>query len=183
MLVTLYIKMHQRTCTLFATRVFNALLLIITVTLFPQASSIADEYDELEELFKLSLAELGQVKVSVSSSHEESLFQTPSSVTVIDRKTIEAYRYSNLKEVLETVPGLEVNQTIIDRNVPTARGILQNFYANKILILIDNIPTWQPIYGEGSIERININDVEKIEILKGLLLFYTAAMLTAVLSI
>jgi len=141
------------------------LLLLLSLVLHSRVW--ADEYDEIEDLLQLSLAELGQVKVSVSSSQEENLFQTTSTVTVIDKKTIETYRYSNIREALETVAGLDIYQTIIDRNIPTARGILQNFYANKILVLIDNIPTWQPIYGEGSIERININDVEKIEVLKG----------------
>jgi len=166
-LKTLHTQVNQRVCTLFSTKTFFRYCLLIAVTLLPQTSSIADEYDEIEYLFKLTLAELGQVKVSVSSSHEENLFNTPSSVTVIDKKTIETYHYSNIREALESVPGLDVYQTVIDRNIPTARGILQSFYSNKILILIDNIPTWQPIYGEGSIERININDVEKIEILKG----------------
>ncbi|NRB41086.1 MAG: TonB-dependent receptor [Pseudomonadales bacterium] len=107
------------------------------------------------------------IKVSVSSVQEETIFDTPSTVTVIDRSSIEKYHFTSIEEALDTVAGFDIYQTIIDRNVATARGILQNFYANKILLLIDNIPTWQPIYGEGSLERININDVEKIEVLKG----------------
>lgn len=115
----------------------------------------------------MSLEDLMNIKVKVSSVNALDIFNTPSSVTIIDQSKIKKFNFQNIKEVLETVPGIEVYQTIIDRNVTTSRGVLQNFYANKVLLLINNVPTWQPIYGEGAIERISINDVEKIEVLKG----------------
>ena len=146
--------------------------LIGAVLLFTPALIFADDLSDEQELFQeqlleLTLEDLMTLKVSVSSVKKETVFDTPSTVTVIDRLTIERFNYSSIEEALDTVAGFDVYQTIIDRNVPTARGILQNFYANKVLLLIDNIPTWQPIYGEGALERININDVEKIEVLKG----------------
>lgn len=121
----------------------------------------------VDRLFHLSLEELSNIKVSVSSLKEQRVYSSPSTVTVVGRDSIEKYHYSSVSEALDTVAGFEVYRTIIDREVPTSRGVLQNFYANKILLLIDNIPTWQPIYGNGAIERININDVERIEVLKG----------------
>jgi len=151
---------------IFKKTIISGILFCYSVSTF--ANNLTDEQELFQEqLLELTLEDLITLKVSVSSVKQETVFDTPSTVTVIDRQTIESYNYTSIEEALDTVAGFDVYQTIIDRNVATARGILQNFYANKVLILIDNIPTWQPIYGEGALERININDVEKIEVLKG----------------
>ena len=120
-----------------------------------------------KNLMSLGIEELAQVKVNVSSIKPLDLLSTPSSVTVVDREMIEQYNFQTLAEALATVPGIDIPQTIIDRNVTTSRGILQNFYSNKVLFMIDNVPNWQPIYGDFHLERIDINDVERIEVLKG----------------
>ncbi len=162
------VKLIRKQGVYFKTNVLLVHVLLLSLSVCSSAE-VLDEEQQLfqEQLLELTLEDLISLKVSVSSVKEETIFDTPSTVTVIDRQTIENYNYASIEEALDTVAGFDVYQTIIDRNVPTARGILQNFYANKILLLIDNVPTWQPIYGEGALERININDVEKIEVLKG----------------
>lgn len=121
----------------------------------------------LADIYTMSLEELLQIKVTVSSTNSLSVFNTPSTVTIIDHEMIEEYGFLSLAEALNTVAGIDVLQTIIDKNVTSSRGILQNFYANKVLLMINNVPTWQPIYGDGHLERINLNDVKQIEVLKG----------------
>jgi len=115
----------------------------------------------------MSLEELMGLEVNVSSTRSENVFNTPSTVTVIDQGTIQRYNFQSVAEALASLAGIEVRQTIIDRNVVTARGILQNFYDNKILFMINGVPTWQPIYGDGDIARVDIRDVERVEVLKG----------------
>ena len=121
----------------------------------------------IEKLFGIELNELLKIKINVSSSQEENVFNTPSSVTVIDKEMFLRYHFQTVAEALSVVPGFDTYSTIIDKNVPTARGILQGFYANKVLLMINSIPTWQPIYGNGIIDRIDISDVKRIEVLKG----------------
>jgi len=146
-------------------RIYIGMIFILMASFV--SSSPSDEEAPSEQLRNLSLEQLLNVKISVSSIKEETVVKSASNVTVIDKKMIEKYHFQDIVQALKTVAGLDVYQTIIDRNVPTIRGVLQNFYANKVLLLINNIPTWQPIYGEGAIERISIQDVEKIEVLKG----------------
>jgi outer membrane receptor protein involved in Fe transport len=133
---------------------------------FMAAAGKAPKEDD-EKLFRITLEELLEMEIDVSSTRAEKVLHTPSTVTVVDREMIERYHFLSLAEALESVAGIEVYQTIIDKNVTTSRGVLQNFYANKILLMINNVPTWQPIYGDGHLERIDIQDVERIEILKG----------------
>lgn len=163
---TLNIK-HKKIILL--TRPIKKYIIVFTLLL----SLIAPLYSHDEEISKykkmseMSLEELMSIKVKVSSVIAEDIFKTTSTVSIINEELIKQYNFTSLADALESVSGLDIYQTIIDRNVTTIRGILQNFYANKILLMINNIPTWQPIYGAGYIERININDVKRIEILKG----------------
>lgn len=116
---------------------------------------------------EMSIDDILQIKISVSNTVPEKIFVAPSSVSIIDRSLIERYNFLSVAEAVNTIAGLDVLQTTQERDRPTIRGILQNFYANKVLIMIDNTPTWQPIYGDGVLDRIDINEVERIEILKG----------------
>lgn len=140
---------------------------ILMLLNFPCSYSQDLEKIDEDTLFSLSLEDLINIKVKVSSTVPKNIFDTPSTTMVIDRETINKYNFMSVAEAIRTVAGVEILQTNLDRNVPTFRGILQNYYANKILILINNIPTWQPVYGNGTLDRISINDIEKIEVLKG----------------
>ena len=134
-------------------------LATLTQTLFAQDIDFVDM--SLEELLELN------IKVFIASSKPETIFDTPSTVSVIDRQLIEKYNFSSISEALNIISGFFVTRTYLKRNLPTSRGVLQDHYANKVLIMINNIPSWQAVTGEGCIDRININDVERIEVLKG----------------
>ena len=122
-----------------------------------------------KELLDLSVEELLNldVELQVSSNKSNNLFNSPSTVTVIDKKTIQEYNFQTIPEALQTVAGVMVSRTYLKKDIPVARGMLQGHYANKILILINGIPTFNAITGEGILSRLNINAVERIEILKG----------------
>lgn len=128
---------------------------------------VMSQTDSLSKYLNMSFEELMQTKVNVSSTKSEDIFHTPSTVSIINREMINHYNFSNVAEMLRTVVGIDIYQTNLDDNVATARGILQNYYANKILVLIENIPTYQPIYGNTNLDRLDINDIERIEVLKG----------------
>jgi outer membrane receptor protein involved in Fe transport len=102
-----------------------------------------------------------------SSSEKETVFNSVSTVSVIDRDMLEKYHFATVSEALSTVAGIMVTRTYFMDVIPTARGILQENFTNKVLIMINNIPAWNPITGEGNVDRVGINDVERIEVLKG----------------
>ncbi|MBF0440866.1 MAG: TonB-dependent receptor [Oligoflexales bacterium] len=129
--------------------------------IIPLNLSLAEEGEEL------SLHNLLNLAIEVSSTKPETIFNTPSSVSIIDKETIETYDFKTLSEAIETLAGVTVGRTFFARDIPTFRGILQDHYVNKILILLDGVPTFDPITGHGSFDRINIKDLERIEVLKG----------------
>lgn len=110
---------------------------------------------------------LWDIKVQVASSEEENIFNAPSSVSIIDKEMISNYNFTTVSEAVQTIAGMAVMRTYLKRNLPTSRGILQDHYANKVLILINGIPSWNAVTGEGNLDRVDIHDVERIEVLKG----------------
>ena len=107
------------------------------------------------------------IDVQVASTQSENIFNAPSSVSVIDKEMIGQYNFSSVAEAIQTISGMAVTRTYLKRQLPTSRGILQDHYANKVLVLVNGIPLWNAVTGEGDIDRININDIERIEVLKG----------------
>lgn len=129
--------------------------------------NVFDIYLSTLDLNDISIEDLLKIKVNVSSTQSETVFRTPSTVSVIDREMLKQYNFLSVAEMLRTAVGIDIYQTNNDNNVATSRGILQNFYANKILVMIENIPTYQPIYGNTNLDRMDVNDIERIEVLKG----------------
>ena len=137
-------------------------------------SASAGTDDTLEALINLdalneevSLDELMKVEVTVASTKGNTVFNTPSTVTIIDSSTIRKYNFQSVAEAVRTVAGFDISRTYLKRSIPTARGILQAHYANKVLVMINNVPTWHAVTGEANLERVNIHDVKQIEVLKG----------------
>ncbi len=143
-----------------------ATLLIVFVVLVP-LPTLGSEDADTESFAGLSIEDLMKINISVASLSEESILDTPSMVTIIDRQMIQEYNFQSVAEALNLVTGMSVLRTYLKRDLPTARGVLQDHYANKVLLLINGIPTWMAVTGEGALQRIDIHDVERIEVLKG----------------
>jgi outer membrane receptor for ferrienterochelin and colicin len=107
------------------------------------------------------------LKVQVASLEATSLLAAPSMVSVIDAATLRELNVTSVAEALELVAGFAVTRTYLKRDLPTGRGVLQENYANKVLLLINNVPTWMAVTGEGALARVDIHDVARIEVLKG----------------
>lgn len=115
----------------------------------------------------LTVQDLLGLKVQVASLEATSLLTAPSMVTVLDAATIRELNIQSVAEALNMVPGFAVTRTYLKRDLPTGRGLLQDNYANKVLLLINSVPTWMAVTGEGELARVDIHDVDRIEILKG----------------
>lgn len=105
--------------------------------------------------------------VSVASTKAATVFTAPSTVSVIDRDSIERYGFLSLAEAIETLSGVYLTQPLWNRNLPTIRGVLQESYANRVLMLVNGVASWNTLTGDLFLSRIDIEDVERIEVLKG----------------
>lgn len=143
----------------------RTLFFLLVFVLFLTSQVASQTFDE--ELEQLNLKDLFDIKIEMSSLKAKTIFNTPSTVSVITQDMIQSYNFKTLSEAIQILAGIAVYPTYHKRDLPSGRGILQNQYSNKILFLVNGIPTWHAITGEANFERIDIKAVERIEVLKG----------------
>jgi len=142
----------------------------LSVFLFVLVLSTSGQAKDDNNRWGMSLSDMQKIRVDVAASsgkNAQDLFSTPSTVSIIESSTIKRYGFTTVAEAVEVLAGISVPRTYLKRDVITSRGILQDHYSNKILILIDGIPAWHGSTGEGNLSRVNIGSVERIEVLKG----------------
>jgi outer membrane receptor for ferrienterochelin and colicins len=84
-------------------------------------------------------------------------------VKVIDRKKIQLMAAQNLRDVLTN----EMNIRISQDNVLGSSMSLQGISGQNVKILIDGVPVTGRLNGNIDISQINMNNVERIEIVEG----------------
>ncbi len=104
----------------------------------------------------------GEVIVVTGSRRPEPLAETTVATEVIDRKKITESGAANLAELLASHPGLDVR--------PSFRGSevrMQGLDPTYVLILVDGERAMGRIGGAIDLERFAVDDIERIEIIKG----------------
>ena len=138
---------------------------------FSQADSSKNStYDDL------SLKELLNIKITTVSKESELLFDAPLSASVVTRKEIQRTGCTSIMEALRLVPGMIVREQTNGNydihlrgmdNVPPNGAFQGN--ATTTLVMIDSRPIYNYLKGGTFWETlpIDINDVEKIEVVRG----------------
>lgn len=147
----------------------NARILVLGIFLgggFTPAYSLAAGEDDSAEFFRF-MANEAKV-ITVASVKPETVFNSVSNITVIDRATIERYDFASVSDALRIVPGVLVVNSFGIHNIVTFRGGLQPHYANKILVMLDNVPQYEANTGAATdVDRVGIDSIERIEVLRG----------------
>ena len=116
----------------------------------------------------MNLESMLGIDIQVASGRGgDGVLNSPSTVSVIDRTMIERYNFQTVGEAVQTIAGFGTMRTYLKRNLPISRGILGDHYANKVLVMINGTPLFNAVTGEGSLDRVGIDSVERIEVLKG----------------
>jgi len=144
-------------------KVKNKLILLLTIELLSlNCFGQTEDY-----LSSLSLEDLLTIEVSIASTNPETIFNSVSTVSIITDTQIKQYGFNHVSEAVATIAGVDIARTYLKHSLPTVRGILQDHYANKVLVMINGTPSWHAITGEGNLERINMQQIKRIEVLKG----------------
>jgi iron complex outermembrane receptor protein len=110
-----------------------------------------------------------EVPVVVSATRtERSLRDVPSAVTVVTAEEIRASGATELAELLQTVPGLDLMRVSTgDLNV-SARGFNQSS-SSTLLVMIDGRSAYVDFFGVIGWDRLNVTlqDIERIEVIRG----------------
>jgi iron complex outermembrane receptor protein len=147
-----------------------------------------------DELFYGNSEEVGGTFSSTSSKHEEELFLTPLSVSIVTAKQIQQSGITTIAEAMKLVPGVIVREQTNGQFDVHIRGLemvvsgatLIGLNNSKTLIMIDNRIVYD--YFTGGIFwdalPVGIEDVERIEVVRGAVSsLYGANAVTGVIHI
>lgn len=120
----------------------------------------------VNEIYHMSLEEMGKVVVRVALKSEISLEESPGIVTVITKEEIRQIGARDLTDILQFVPGFHVIsdvQGIIGLGV---RGI--NSIEGKVLLMVDGLELNEPLLGNIVFAgHYFVDQIERIEIIRG----------------
>jgi len=112
---------------------------------------------------KLTPAVIQMPQIMVSGDVYEDRLEM--AVTVIDRKTIENSNSLSAGELLEHVPGIEIQNT---GGIGGSKKIsIRGSQTNQVLVLLDGMPLNDELGGDADLTDIPVNIIEKVEVYKG----------------
>jgi len=125
--------------------------------------------------------------ISAAAKYEQRLADVPASVTIVSREEIERFGYASLAEVLEAMRGLYLSY---DRNYTYVgvRGFSRpTDYNNRVLLLIDDHPMTDNVWGGNPVGTdlvLDLSAVERIEVVRGpSSVFYGTGAMFAVINV
>src|SRR5690606_35059682 len=153
---------------------FPAQVLLAGVLIAGSALTLADDTDtphqsSLSDFYNLSLAELGQIEISIATGNSTPLDKAPATASVIYAAEIEAMGARTLNDVLETVPGLHVSLSSLSRldSVYSIRGIHTGFNP-QVLLLMNGVPVQFSFQGGRPILfRLPTSSIDRVEVIRG----------------
>ena len=123
-----------------------------------------------QDLNRLSIEELAQIKVTSVSKTEEPLSEAAAAIYVITQDAIRRSGAQTLPEILRLAPNLYVARQDANTYAITARGFNQsNGTANKLLVLIDGRVVYSPLFSGTfwDAQKTFIDDIDRIEVISG----------------
>ena len=133
--------------------------------------AVARERVGIDDLAKLSLEELGNLRITSVSKRPERLAEAAASVFVITSDDILRSGATSLPEVLRLAPNLQVAQVSSGGYAISARGMNGSVASapNKLLVMIDGRSVYSPLFSGvfWDAQELMLSDVERIEVISG----------------
>lgn len=152
-----------------STRTQTLSLFFVLASLAASLRVEADVRYSNADFYNLSLAELGQVEISIATGNSVPLDRAPAAATVISAREIEALGARDLNDVLKTVPGLHVGISTLSRldTVYSIRGIHTGFNP-QVLLMLNGVPVQSSLQGgRPSLFRLPVAGIDRIEVIRG----------------
>lgn len=131
----------------------------------------------IEDMYEREVEDLLNVKVSIASKKQESLFDAPFSASVVTREDIKRAGATSIMEAFRLMPGLVVREQSngnydihLRGGSNVQRNTIFSVSANTTtLVMINNRPIYNYYLGGTFWETIpiDLNDVERIELVRG----------------
>ena len=147
-------------------RVLMASLLILTMTPLQAQESADSDSLSINELFNMSMAELMEIKVTVSSHRPELILDTPAIISRYDADEMAGMGLRTLRDMLRFIPGVTVQDHLFGQTFISIRGVYEGFN-QKVLFLLDDTPYFMPSHSDIPLLGIPFSSISHIEIIRG----------------
>ena len=136
-------------------------------TLVPaaQAAPVAASEAEVDSLMALSLDQLMDLKVSISTRSQQQMSKAPSVVSVITAEDIRATGAARLEDILDSVPGLYVKRNLFAfRPIFSLRGAT----GTQTLLMVNGMPMRDLVWSNYIFWKgLPASAIERVEIIRG----------------
>jgi|APSaa5957512622_1039677.scaffolds.fasta_scaffold05454_2 iron complex outermembrane recepter protein len=142
--------------------------ILLTFAILALLCQSASAQENIVELMSMSMEELMDIEVSLTSRTEIRLFETAAATFVLTGDDIRRAGVTSLPEALRLVPGMQVASIDANKWAISARGFANRF-ANKLLVLVDGRHIYSPLFAGVFWEALDVvlEDVERIEVVRG----------------
>lgn len=140
--------------------VVKTLPLLLSVNAFNAAAQ------EPVDLFDLTLEELINIKISVTSNRENTITDSPAIVSRYNREDLEHMGINTLEEMFNFVPGVIVHKSYFGWQSVQVRGIDETFN-QKVLFLLNGVPYHQPSHSVIPMHGVPWHSISHIEVIRG----------------
>lgn len=121
-----------------------------------------------DDFVDMSLADLIELEVFEASSRLPTpVNETPGTTYSFNQEDFKRYGVRRLDDLLQYVPGFQINQSRKRHRSIWARGMLQR-YNEKLILLVDGVRQQHLYYGHFSLgDEFPLERIEKVEIIQG----------------
>lgn len=148
-------------------RSYSKILCTSLIALSTSAPAHASNQDMLK-LINLQIEELQTI--SVASKKDETIREAPSVISLITKEDIQRYGATNLPDIFNRIPSLQMYATIFPNNAMSIRGQSNQHYPNRILFLINGRPfreSWGGGFNMPLLLEFPISAIQQIETIRG----------------
>lgn len=123
---------------------------------------------QTRDLTELSLEELMNIEVTLSSRKAEKIGESASAVLVLTHEDIKNSGVTSIPEALRLLPGFHVARVDANKWAISARGF-STIFANKLQVLMDGRSVYSPIFSGVFWESQDmiLDDIDRIEVIRG----------------
>ena len=138
---------------------------ILTMAVTPLHALGNGPASDIDHLLPLSLDDLLDVRVAISTRSLQQMSKAPSVVSVITAEDIRATGATNLMDVLQSVPGLYVKRNLFAfRPLITLRGAP----GTHVLLMVNGMPMRDLVWSNGIFWKgVPASAIERVEIVRG----------------
>jgi outer membrane cobalamin receptor len=121
-----------------------------------QAGPATDELDLLAQ----------ENQVYAASRYVQTIAETPADVAVISRDDIARFGYRSVQQALQSLPGL-YNAASQWPALGLSGIAVPGDFGSRLLYLVNGMPVYEPTYGGFFLDYLDIESIERIEVVKG----------------